>query len=435
MLKSTNADLTFVTAIYGVQYLPFLAPHLCSVGRCYPTAIELVLWQDLPKHEVDLLSRAFPHCKFVQIKDPIEGDLNQKIPRRILCWHTACQLYPDNPLCFIDCDTLLVKPVGTFVTPDFDVLFTWKDEPFPLNAGVLLVRNGLTGGTFFEEWAARTERIVTDPVALSRALAVSGAGGQHALREIIGFVNYDGLFTRDVAGREVVFKGAPCRLLNETNCVPITGDTHVIHYKAGWHPILLHGQGFTEHRPEEKCREMYDFWMKTATEANRFVARNVVVYAAHKCEGRFRKVIDTYEKRGILHSEMLAVCAVCDELDIEVIIESGRYRGQSTFILANYFDGKGVRVISIELDRENAIKYLGPEVSPAVIDENMAFVEKRLAPYNHVQLLYGDAKNIVPQLVRELAGKRLAILLDGPKGIEAIDLVRKLLSNSSFAMT
>jgi hypothetical protein len=283
-----------------------------------------------------------------------------------------------------------------------------------INTGVLLTRNGRIGNEFFQEWVRRVEQAITDPAALSRALAVSGAADQHTLREMIGFANYDGLFTRTVAGRDFVIKGVECRFLNETNCKPITKDTHVIHYKAGWHPIILHGARFSEHRPEGKCREMYDFWLTTATTANSTLIRDLVIHTAGKKTDRFRQVLCNYEERGILHSEMLAVCALCDEIGIEVIIESGRCRGQSTLTLARYFEDQHVQLISIELVR----------------DENALFAEERLAHYGNVQLLYGDSRKLMPRLVGELAGKRIAVLLDGPKGQIAIDLVKTLIQQS-----
>ena len=178
-----SQELVFVTTIYGANYLPFLAPHLYSVSRCHPGTTELVLWQDLPQHEIDLLSMGFHHCEFSRIEEPIEGSIHQRIGRKLRAWGTSCKLYPDNPLCFIDCDTLLVRPLGEFFTNDFDILFTWKDEVFPINTGVLLTRNGRIGNEFFQEWVRRVEQAITDPAALSRALAVSGAADQHTLRD------------------------------------------------------------------------------------------------------------------------------------------------------------------------------------------------------------------------------------------------------------
>lgn len=410
----------FITAIYGKDYLPLLAPHLYSVRQHHPDTKELVLWQDLPSHEIDLLSCAFPNCRFIEVEEPIEGNEPQKISRKTRCWRDASQLYPEDMLFFIDCDTLVVRSIGKFLTHDFDILLTWKDEPFPLNTGVLIVKNGRIGEGFFEEWAARTERIVADPKALSFACNVSGAADQHSLREIIGFANYDGRFIREFAGRDFVFKGVPCQFLNETNSVPITEDTHIIHYKSGWHPIILRGEDFTESRPEHQSREMYDFWMNTAAQAKRYVAKHVVRHATRQSVERFRQIITTYEKRGILHSEMLAICAVCDQLDIEVIIDSGRARGQSTYTLAEYFRDTHIKIISIDWKGSTYFN-----------EEDDVFAKERLARFQNVDILYGNSSRVIPKLIGDLAGKRVAVLLDGPKGQEAVELLSVLTSKHS----
>ena len=43
---------------------------------------------------------------------------------------------------------------------------------------------------------------------------------------------------------------------------------------------------------------------------------------------------EPYEHRGILHSEMALIIHTCRRLSVEVVIESGRARGQSTYMLA-----------------------------------------------------------------------------------------------------
>jgi hypothetical protein len=414
------SGIKFITAIYGEDYLPLLAPHLYTVRDKHPDAEELVLWQNLLPREIALLSLAFPHCRYMQIEESIEGNAHQKVSRKTLCWRDACRQYPNDMLCFIDCDTLIVRPIDKFLTDDFDLIFTWKDEPFPLNTGVVIVRDGRTGEAFFNEWAARTERIVADPAALSFACGVSGGADQHSFRELMGFTNYDGRFRRKVAGRDFVFKGVPCQFLNETNSVPITEDTHIIHYKGGWQPIILRGQDFSESRPEHQGREMYDLWMNTSTQAKQYVAKHVVKHAASQCLARFKQLIDTYEKRGILHSEMLAICAVCDQLDVEVIIESGRARGQSTYTLAKYFKDRPVKIISIDWKGSSYFN-----------EEDDAFARERLASFQKVDILYGNSSRIMPRLLGKLEGKRVALLLDGPKGQGAVDLLSTLTAEHS----
>ena len=55
---------------------------------------------------------------------------------------------------------------------------------------------------------------------------------------------------------------------------------------------------------------------------------------------------EPYEARGILHSEMALIIEACRRHDIKVMIESGRARAQSTYILAKYLPD--VEIHSIE---------------------------------------------------------------------------------------
>ena len=54
-------------------------------------------------------------------------------------------------------------------------------------------------------------------------------------------------------------------------------------------------------------------------------------------------------EHGIYPSEMLPVCAICEECNISLIIESGRQFGYSTEILALWFRNKETQIISIDI--------------------------------------------------------------------------------------
>jgi hypothetical protein len=413
----------FITTIYGERYAPFLLPHLHSISTLYPESHGVVLWQDLPPREIELLSAGFPRFRFIRTEQSMSGDLHQRIPRKLHAWKEACALlagHQPSALCFLDCDTLLVSTIDQFLQPGWDVTFTWKDELFPINTGVLLARNAEIAGILLSDLAQRVEYIVRDPGRLQTALGSSGAADQHALREIIGFCNYDREIVRTLAGRELVFRGVPCRQLNETNCRPMTPDLAIVHYKTGWHPILLDGAPFTRNRPADRCQQMFEHFRAMQRGAGRALTQRLMSTAAAEHLGRFAPLADGYEQRGILNSEMLTVCALCDRLGAEVIIESGRARGQSTWVLARYFQhsgrsGRPVNIASIELER----------------DADAVFAEERLANFANVQLLYGDAFKMLPLMLKSLEGRRIAILLDGPKGAPAIELLRRCFAQST----
>jgi hypothetical protein len=124
---------------------------------------------------------------------------------------------------------------------------------------------------------------------------------------------------------------------------------------------------------------------------------------------------ENFEPQGIYNSEMAAILAVCRKLEVEIIIESGRSRGQSTYILAKYLAASGADIHSIELVR----------------DAHAVFAETRLAEYEScIKLHYGDSNDLFPELIGQASGRRIAILIDGPKSRKAIDLLSQAIVSS-----
>jgi hypothetical protein len=142
--------------------------------------------------------------------------------------------------------------------------------------------------------------------------------------------------------------------------------------------------------------------------------KKTVIAESRKYRVSFEEITGGFEDRGILNSEMLCVCSVSEALGVDVFIESGRWRGQSTEILSRYFEGKPVIVESIEVFR----------------DENALHVEEKMKSRKNIRLRYGDANDVVPRLVKRYAGKKIAILFDGPKGGPALDIFRLALAKN-----
>jgi predicted O-methyltransferase YrrM len=88
------------------------------------------------------------------------------------------------------------------------------------------------------------------------------------------------------------------------------------------------------------------------------------------------------------------------------ILESGRMRGGSTLMLARCFPH--ARIVSVEVDRDST---------------HAGIAEAKLKPYSNVELLYGDAREILPGRLQ--AGD--AILIDGPKELRALKFALRLL--------
>src|SRR5688572_5923258 len=104
---------------------------------------------------------------------------------------------------------------------------------------------------------------------------------------------------------------------------------------------------------------------------------------------------------------MALIIETCRRLGIQVVIESGRARGQSTYMLGKYLPD--VDIHSIEL-RDHP-------------DE--AFAQERVKHLPNVTLHHGDGNVFVVGLARETVGARTAILCDGPKGAAAVAIIAR----------
>ncbi|MDP2922650.1 MAG: hypothetical protein Q8O30_02890 [Candidatus Omnitrophota bacterium] len=153
---------------------------------------------------------------------------------------------------------------------------------------------------------------------------------------------------------------------------------------------------------------------KIANHKYPYVKEFVMNVTAKRFE-KFERLATDYEQRGILNSEMLATCSLCEELGVDVIIESGRGRGQSTHIFARYFENKPCKIFSIEWKESHWFS-----------EEDDKFAKESVAPYHNVEFLYGDGRQLIPVLVKEHKGMRIAVILDGPKEQTAVNLLKQL---------
>ena|SRR5688572_3214381 len=143
-------------------------------------------------------------------------------------------------------------------------------------------------------------------------------------------------------------------------------------------------------------------------------ARAVVEAAALEREGFERSVAGMpYERKGILYSEMLFFRVCAGSTRPKRILESGRARGQSTLLLALCFPE--LPIISLEHD----------SASP-----DAAVAAARLRQYRNVDLRFGDATRVLPELAQ--AGD--VVLIDGPKGFRSIRLALRLLAQGRVSM-
>lgn len=142
--------------------------------------------------------------------------------------------------------------------------------------------------------------------------------------------------------------------------------------------------------------------------------KQAIIEAADRIRSTFTSTLEgeTYQLRGILNTEALLIAALAEAYGVSLIVESGRARGYSTYLLAKYFQAQrpALRIVSIDLDDTSA---------------DAAYSEQKLAPFVNVTLRYGDAKQLIAQQVTEPC----LVFIDGPKGDAAIKLAAELLQD------
>lgn len=117
-------------------------------------------------------------------------------------------------------------------------------------------------------------------------------------------------------------------------------------------------------------------------------------------------------QRGMLNSEILLVYYIIKTLGICRVVESGRYLGHSTKTLADLLCETSIRIESIDLPKEVSKE-----------------CERRLSGYKNVKVLYGDSFSDLPNLV-DCQKVSTILLVDGPKGPPALDLISRCFERS-----
>lgn len=251
----------FVTSCYGKDYAAYLAVFLASVRQSDPQAGILVIHDEIPDRIVAAMARENPNANFVHKGDvSLAKDNTLRIAAKLDFWLAAFDLVDADTIVFIDADTIVRGNLRRALFPGSDALVTAKNDKFPLNTGVVIVRNNDRGRALIADWKARTEELCRSAERIAESTRQAGGPDQATMLEIIGDPRpepgmYCGAFAIQVAR---------CEEYNETNCVPLSAPARVFHFKGGvWRKILMMDRGYTEERSEELSREMRDLWRST----------------------------------------------------------------------------------------------------------------------------------------------------------------------------
>lgn len=248
-----------VISVYGNRFFKYLLTCLYSVAKSNPGADVSVMYQEMDEKHIGTLKMIYPHYDFIETHQVLKKDPRKRIPQKLKLWNQACQKYKGENLVFLDVDMVAIKDLSKFFNEEFDIAFTYKNERFPLNTGLVLVKNSKKAQDFLVYWTEEINKMLKDFRLIRLADKKSGSVDQQTLRDIINSdSNFDGKIVRKINSQNIVFFGIPCELLNETRSKKITKNTHIIHYKGAWQPIILDNAGFSRKRPREKSQEMFD---------------------------------------------------------------------------------------------------------------------------------------------------------------------------------
>lgn len=150
-----------------------------------------------------------------------------------------------------------------------------------------------------------------------------------------------------------------------------------------------------------------------------YTSEEIIQYC-HQGLDQYIPLAKGYIDRGSLHSENLLMCALSKAVEADVIMESGRFKGQSTYCLGKFFESEALPVESIDLDRLRASQTLN--LSLAEVDSIHRYAEERLHTLANVKIHYGNSFKVLPSLLKNYQSQRVTIFLDGPKEDVAINL-------------
>lgn len=257
----------FVITCYGERYAPFLAVCLRSV-RLFAGSHSVTVINDLPESVIACLKAANPNATFIHLIQYVTSlsQYEKRVAGKLDYWLYWMTSAPNGRVVvFIDADVFVRADISGDLPSDFDVMFTRKEERIPINTGVLALRVSDSSKAFMQLWRDETFKVFSDPDLLAHGVKVGGGISQFTLLRLMGVPDggqtREGLNEVDLSCGTIRFFGAECDLLNQTNSVPLSSPAKILHYKAGWHPILLDGKKFSRNRPYHESAEMYQFWL------------------------------------------------------------------------------------------------------------------------------------------------------------------------------
>ncbi len=346
--------MTLVTFCSDDKYLYLLRPFLQSISEQIEQPKVFVIYYEYSLSNLYFLERVFPFVRF--IKEDRKSDNPTYINSGRLHHYLDIleTLEKDSDIVYIDCDTIILKDFSDIFDKDFDAAFTYKEDKFPLNFGVICGRNNASFKETIKYICETVDNIFLDDNLLAEATRLSGAADQHSINALIHAPNKppayetytekdrDGTFGKryniEINGINIKMDFFPCTIYNETECKPISDELKVIHYKSGWHPILkeIHKPKYSKYRSEEDCREMFNYWASFNNKA----VESYFSFIFSGMDESVAKLIKNKCETSLTENKIniLVILAMCKKLDIKSIVIMSKREKYLQEIILSYTD-------------------------------------------------------------------------------------------------
>ena len=127
----------------------------------------------------------------------------------------------------------------------------------------------------------------------------------------------------------------------------------------------------------------------------------------YKIEG----IADGYPRNSLFFSEALSIYSLSNHFEIDILIESGVFRGGSTMVWGRTLPD--VQVEAVDILESPKHERFWPKV------------KESLSCYPNLNFTIGDGNVKLPELIEENSDKKIGVFVDGPKDSEGLALIEK----------
>ena len=278
--------ITFAFSAYGDKFIDNVFTLLQSIDTLYKGSANIVFYyHNIDPGYIEEIQNLLPYVILKESRhaDCEKGDVEYKTAQKSLIWS---EMLEDNKnfdnVVLLDADTMLVRKMGKFFLDEFDVGFCYKgpnDEnpQWPINGGVMLVRNSELVRKFLLDWSNLTiETQKAGESAKRNGYDLWGGGDQVSLGYILGTRNVNS-YKKGLVIDTLKFKGYSMEYFNESRGIIPSDKTHLIHYKGESWQSLLRSSVFSKRRPNATCGVLYDMnrkvFNKWRERANKYLGK------------------------------------------------------------------------------------------------------------------------------------------------------------------